>query len=198
MGIVDKCSLPIGWRSRTGPAGCAVGWSPRGAWLGLLLSAFCISPVGHNAWAGEFVETTSLPLPRGTHIATLLPTGKVLVAGGSRGSLTLATAELFDPANETWTPAATMPQARTQSAATLLSTNRVLVIGGYNGGRLASTVLYDIASDSWSSAASLNVARTTLSPFALLPARCSWSVVMVRGDHWLQLNSMTRRATHGA
>ena len=37
------------------------------------------------------------------HTATLLPNGKVLVAGGYNGSAVLSSAELYDPATGTWT-----------------------------------------------------------------------------------------------
>ena len=40
----------------------------------------------------------------GGHSATLLPNGKVLVAGGAQyGLFTLTSAELYDPATGTWT-----------------------------------------------------------------------------------------------
>ena len=46
--------------------------------------------------------TGSLTTSRMQHSATLLPNGKVLVAGGSTATLTrLASAELYDPATGT-------------------------------------------------------------------------------------------------
>ena len=53
--------------------------------------------------AGRGVPRASLTTARGFHTATLLPNGKVLVAGGqSTGGLLLTSAELYDPASGTW------------------------------------------------------------------------------------------------
>ena len=46
------------------------------------------------------------------HTATLLPNGKVLVAGGNNGSGILASAELYDPASGTWTATGSLNTAR--------------------------------------------------------------------------------------
>ena len=46
---------------------------------------------------GSWSSTTgSLATARYDHTATLLPTGKVLVAGGQRGGASLSSAELYD------------------------------------------------------------------------------------------------------
>src|SRR5216110_1177809 len=47
----------------------------------------------------EFEETGSLATARGGHTTTLLPNGKVLVAGGSNFPRYLASAELYNPAS---------------------------------------------------------------------------------------------------
>ena len=69
------------------------------------------------------------------HTATLLPTGKVLVAGGCRvvGS-DLSSAELYDPATGTWTATGSLGTARQHHTATLLPSGKVLVAGGHNSG----------------------------------------------------------------
>jgi hypothetical protein len=52
----------------------------------------------------QFEETGSLNTGRASHSATLLPNGKILVAGGADGSgVALASAELYDSANGSWT-----------------------------------------------------------------------------------------------
>ncbi len=72
---------------------------------------------------------------RSRHTATLLASGKVLVAGGgvtSGFSRTVhATADLFDPAGAgTFTPTMNMAASRERHAATLLGSGKVLVTGG--------------------------------------------------------------------
>src|SRR5207248_4670933 len=50
-----------------------------------------------------FGDTGSLNTARYAHTATLLPNGKVLVAGGGGSSGFLSSVELYDPASGTWT-----------------------------------------------------------------------------------------------
>ena len=72
------------------------------------------------------------------HAATLLPTGQVLITGGSipfsatpgQPDIARATTELYDPTSETFTQMNSMSQARWSHTATLLSNGHVLVVGG--------------------------------------------------------------------
>jgi hypothetical protein len=84
---------------------------------------------------GTFTPTKgSMGSTRTMHTATLLSDGKVLVTGGDStlgGPIdSLSTAELFDPATETFTPTGSMKFARFRHTATLLKDGRVLVMGG--------------------------------------------------------------------
>jgi WD40 repeat protein len=91
---------------------------------------------------------------RDRHTATLLPSGHVLVAGGSDDNQwPLGSAELYDPATNTWTPAASMGSARDNHTATLLPNGRVLVLSGCCS--VASAELYDPATNTWTPAASI-------------------------------------------
>src|SRR5213078_2182015 len=102
--------------------------------------------------------TGSLGAGRYRHTATLLPSGKVLVAGGSNGS-DLSSAELYDPASGTWTATGSLGTARDAHTATLLPNGKVLVAGGSTGSGLSSAELYDPASGTWTTTGSLGTAR---------------------------------------
>src|SRR5205809_645743 len=95
---------------------------------------------------GTWITTGSLLIARRDHTATLLPNGKVLVAGGVNVG-ELASAELYDPASKTWTATGSLNTARIFHTATLLPNGKVLVAAGLNqtDGYLASAELYDPA-----------------------------------------------------
>jgi hypothetical protein len=94
---------------------------------------------------------------RASHSATLLPNGKVLIAGGFRkgpdtySQLYSGTTEIFDPSTWHFTYSGSMHVARCGQTATLLAGGReVLITGGNNDRpRLASAELYDIATGQW-------------------------------------------------
>jgi hypothetical protein len=86
--------------------------------------------------SGTFTPTKGLMVStRTVYTATLLIDGKVLLAGGDPppsvpGGIAQGTAELFDPATETFTPTGSMQSARSGHTATLLQDGKVLVLGG--------------------------------------------------------------------
>ena len=85
---------------------------------------------------------------RAAHTATLLPDGRVLIAGGFReegtSEIAIASAELFDPATQTFTPISDMNEPRNGHTATLLPDGQVLITGGWNQiGRTSTAELYD-------------------------------------------------------
>jgi N-acetylneuraminic acid mutarotase len=101
--------------------------------------------------------------------ATLLPNGKVLIAGGTNSSASVQfdSVELYDPASNSFTPAASLPTmnaARIRATATLLPNGKVLIAGGFAhfppAGSIDTVELYDPASNSFASAASLPTMNT--------------------------------------
>jgi uncharacterized repeat protein (TIGR01451 family) len=100
----------------------------------------------------------SLAAARSYHTATLLRSGKVLVVGGWNGSALIASAELYDPATDSWSSAGTLASARQQHTATLLASGKVLIAGGrgngYNKGEL-----YDPDTNTWSAGGTLVAGR---------------------------------------
>jgi len=96
---------------------------------------------------GLWSRAASLATGREEHTATLLPNGKLLVAGGTDGrGKVLASAELYDPGRNRWTSAGSMAATRIDHTATLLPSGKVLVAGGlvmpYPAPSLASAELY--------------------------------------------------------
>jgi len=96
--------------------------------------------------AGTWTATGSMVSKRGSHTATLLGNGKVLVAGGSDANIH-ASAELYDPGSGTWSATGGMKTARTRASAILLLTSalpedRVLMVGGLSQTALSSAELY--------------------------------------------------------
>jgi len=113
-----------------------------------------------EAKADFWVTTGSLTTARSLHTATLLPNGKVLVAGGGdSNSNPLSSAELYDPSSGTWTNTGSLTTARYLHTATLLPNGKVLVAGGGGGGNSAE--LYDPSSGTWTNTGSMTAERYT-------------------------------------
>ncbi|XXX77105.1 kelch repeat-containing protein [Sorangium sp. So ce134] len=86
------------------------------------------------------------------HTTTLLSNGQVLAVGGSEGGrwVEVSSADLYDPASDTWSLVASPNVQRSFHAATLLKDGRVLVVGGNGVVSVQSAEVYDPAMDTWS------------------------------------------------
>ena len=98
----------------------------------------------YDANADRIVAVGDMAESRASHTATLLPDGRVLVAGGYNGAY-LATAEIFDPGTGRFSATGSMNEGRSGHTATLLGDGTVLVTGGNGDGWsfLASAEVYD-------------------------------------------------------
>lgn len=110
---------------------------------------------------GSWTAAAPLLVPAHYSAATMLPTGKVLVAGGFAAGGSTSTAALYDPVANTWTATGSMATPRSGHAATLLNDGRVLVTGGDIGGTMgtASAEIYEPATGTWQSAGVMSEVR---------------------------------------
>ena len=91
----------------------------------------------------RWVALPAMSVPRTLHTATMLADGRVLVVGGQYVVFdgkaqyqavvkTTASAEIYDPATETFSPTGSLAAPRYNHTATLLPNGQVLIAGGYN------------------------------------------------------------------
>jgi hypothetical protein len=88
---------------------------------------------------GSFSVSGSMTAGRSYHTATLLPSGKVLLAGGGADN---STAELYDPMTSAFSITGAMEVGRSGHSATLLTNGSALVAGGDGFGLIATAELY--------------------------------------------------------
>jgi len=97
--------------------------------------------------------------------ATLLNDGTVLVTGGldpagDGAGAPVATAEIYDPATDSFTLTGSMTTGRFFHTATLLESGMVLITGGLNSGQpLATAEIYDPVAKKFSSTGTMTMAR---------------------------------------
>jgi len=111
--------------------------------------------------AGSVTGVAQMVEPRSGHTATLLPNGKVLIAGGMRRNQDFyKSAELYDPATSKFQPAGEMNERRVSPIAILLRSGKVLIAGGWVGhGCTDSAELYDPATGRFTMLTSRMTAR---------------------------------------
>jgi hypothetical protein len=103
-------------------------------------------------------STGALTTTRYHQSATLLPNGKVLLAGGN---FDVAHAELYEPTTGTWTATGALATPREYHTATLLPNGKVLVAGGAGPSlfSISSVELYDPATGIWTATSGLATPR---------------------------------------
>ena len=106
----------------------------------------------YDPTSGRFIPAAKMTTTRRLHTATLLPDGRVLIAGGYGGDNSawgapLASAELYDPSLDRFTKTGDLITARGFHTALLLPGGQVLIVGGFGVGtypnNMALAELYD-------------------------------------------------------
>jgi Kelch motif/Galactose oxidase, central domain len=123
-------------------------------------------------------------------IVALLPTGKVLIAGGTGATgAPTSSASLYDPVTNTFSSAHPMGTSRAEAAGVVLPGGKVLVAGGFDSGsRLATAEVYDPVADSWTPVANAMSVPRNFEEAAALPG----GKVLVAGG---QIDTTTTTAT---
>ena len=186
-------------------------WSSAAACSGCGLDSFGVTPVllpnGKVLWEGgrnntgaalntaflydpttnTWTQTGSMVTARYNHAAVLLPSGKVLVAGGcttnnhscgaTGGDVGIVHAELYDPASGTWSATGDMFTGRALFPMTVLNAatggcgstcGQVLAAGGISSGTaITAAEMYDPVAGSWSILPSMSVGRWNHPAFQL-------------------------------
>ena len=156
--------LPNGQVMIAGGLGCRTSFGEPCTFPAALSSTELYNPVT-NAFAAP-VSTPLMNTARENATATLLPNGKVLIAGGDVGVVGsgLGSTELYDPLSNTFAASTPVMNAtRTQATATLLPNGQVMIAGGLSdldGVELSSTELYNPATNTFAAAASTPVMNT--------------------------------------
>jgi hypothetical protein len=136
--------------------------------LSLMLVPLLYVSVAGAPWpsgTGTVAEIAAMHIARASHTSTLLPNGKVLIAGGFAGSGSeynpYRTAELYDPGSGTFQSAAEMTIGRSGHTATLLKSGKVLIVGGWTGryDLRGSAEIYDPAANTFTPTGNLVIER---------------------------------------
>lgn len=116
--------------------------------------------------ASPLRQASPLHEPRATHTATLLPDGRVFIAGGFKkgpdgySQIYSRTTEIYAPSSRAFTVAAKMLGERAGHTATLLATGDVLLAGGFGPhGVLATAEIYSPTKDAFTTVGPMRVPR---------------------------------------
>lgn len=119
--------------------------------MALLLTAVAMQPASAATGTDTWVAAPSMGFERGSHTATLLPDGDIVVAGGAQWESDWAESERFDVQTQTWSPVADLYEGRQAGhTATALTDGRVLVAGGVDyWGPMQGSEIFDPETNTW-------------------------------------------------
>ena len=121
--------------------------------MGATATAEIYDPTVTDPLVNPWSYAAPMQAARYTHTATLLPDGRILVAGGYDNSWGVGSAEVYDPVANTWTSAGTMSVTdRFWHTATLIGNDRVLVAGSPTS---PVCEVYNVASNTWTTVGSM-------------------------------------------
>ena len=177
--------------ARLSVEGCAHDASPAAPWGRAVTAPGAARCTVRVAWEGArypaivdpaWISAGTMVSKRSSHTATLLGTGKVLLAGGHAGSANaVLTAELHDPTTSTFAATGSMSVRHAGHTASLLGTGKVLIAGGSTDtsatGPTATAHLYDPTAGTFSNTASMPGPRANHSATVLNNGK----VLMVSG-----------------
>jgi hypothetical protein len=148
-----------------------------------LVTAASTTTESTPAYQDQLSAPLTMRARRAAHSATLLPDGKVLIAGGFRQEgmreIAIASAEIYDPATKSFTSIGDMNEARIGHTATLLPDGKVLIAGGWGiSQHHESAELYDPQTGQFSYTASMAAPRAGMTATLLDDGR----VLIAGGD----------------
>jgi hypothetical protein len=155
------------------------------------LLCFSLASAPSPSGNGTVSEIAAMHIARASHTSTLLPNGKVLIAGGFAGSggeyNPYRTAELFDPNSGTFQSVAEMSIGRSGHTATLLKNGEVLIVGGWTGryDLRGSAEIYNPAANTFTPTGNLVVERAGNTATLLVDGR-----VLIAGGEDRQENKI--------
>ncbi|MBN2526424.1 MAG: hypothetical protein JXR76_08520 [Deltaproteobacteria bacterium] len=138
-----------------------------------------------------------LPAREGNSVS-MLPDGRVLVAGGIKGKKYLKSAFIWNPVNNRWKTVASLSSPRANHSATVLNDGRVLVAGGTTGADDMSSPqpeIWNPVTNTWTHTGRMNEERIHYGAVLLAdgrvlvvggaPAGNSWtSEVLLSAEIW--------------
>jgi len=132
---------------------------------------------------GQWTATTPMNTAYFRSMARLLPDGRVMVA--SRDA-TGHHAEIFDPANGTFSKSGNMVETTGWHGMVVLADGRVLKVGGYTANAYSRNAeIWDPTTNQWNATGSMSVERQDIQPVLLPDGR----VLVAGGRNIMKLNS---------